>query len=412
MQFRCVLAAGLALVACGQKAATPIDAVTSDAVVGVDATCATFSAEAKIAPAAMLVVLDRTASMAQVGKWQAAREAIVTAIDDDAFDDVSLGLLAFPEPVSVPGPACIFQTPIYCSVALAPQIAVQLAGAAKSSAAAGVRHEILEYLTATQPQTSDVADSSPIYAALAGAYAQVGAVSDVDKRVVVLITDGGGSCTSIASPPRPAYNDNNGCSDWEQPATMAALVEGARLDATTPTETFVIGVPGSDSRGAQVGGYDTPPYSMRLALSTYAVAGSPSTIDPTCDASLEFSTTGADPATPCHIDLSDGAAFSSAPLAEALATIRGEALACTYALPELPQGQVLDRERVNVQLTLEGVASTLPRRAASTDTCTDAPCWDYDAQGQVELIGAACSSVKHAPEAKIEIYVGCATIIL
>lgn len=404
-----MLYASLALLGCGHQAAKPSDATPPGD--GLPA-CATFSATAQRAPAALLVVLDRTASMAQVGKWDAARSAIVQAIDDDAFDDVSLGLLAFPEPVSVPGPACIANFPIYCSVAIEPQIPVELAGAAKSSAPAGVRHDIASYLTSTQPETDDAADSSPIYAALSGAYQLIQAVSGVDKRAVVLITDGGGSCTSIASPARPAYIDNNGCSDWEEPPTLAALVEGARLDPTAPTETFVIGVPGSDSHGAQVGGYDTPPYSMRLALSTYAVAGSPSTIDPACDSTLPFSTTGADPAHPCHIDLSNGQTFSSAQLADALSTIRGDALACTYALPQLPEGEVLDPDRVNVTLTINGVATTLPRRSAPTDTCAATPCWDYDAQGQVELIGAACASVKHATDATIDIYLGCSTIVI
>src|SRR5262245_58595437 len=52
------------------------------------AACTTFSAEAKAKPAAMLIVLDRTASMSQLGKWAAAQTAIVDAIDKDVFDSM------------------------------------------------------------------------------------------------------------------------------------------------------------------------------------------------------------------------------------------------------------------------------------------------------------------------------------
>jgi len=399
------------LLGCASKRPAQSDAPIAPPPDGLPA-CATYSATAAQAPAALLFVLDRTASMAQVGKWDAARSAIVQAIDDDAFDGVSLGLLAFPEPTSVPGPACIFNFPIYCAVAIDPQVPVADAGIAKSTAPSGPRHDIAAYLAATSPETDDESDSSPIYAALNGAYQMIASVTGVDRRAVVLITDGGGSCTSIADPARPAYVDNNGCSDWEEPPTMSGLISGAQTDAATPTETFVIGVPGSDSNGGQVGGYDTPPYSMRLALSTYAVAGSPSTVDPACDSSLTFSQAGGDPAHPCHVDLSNGQTFSSASLADALATIRGNALSCTYALPQLPDGQLIVPDEVNVDLTVDGVESTLPRRSNPADTCAATPCWDYDAQGQVELIGAACSSVKRATTASIVIYVGCTTIVL
>src|SRR4051794_4499874 len=43
----------------------------------------TFHAEAQQVPAAMLIVLDRTASMSLQSKWAAAQQAIVLAIDDD-----------------------------------------------------------------------------------------------------------------------------------------------------------------------------------------------------------------------------------------------------------------------------------------------------------------------------------------
>src|ERR1700679_3487880 len=41
------------------------------------AACTTFSAQAQQAPAAMLIVLQRSASMSTSGKWTAAQQAII-----------------------------------------------------------------------------------------------------------------------------------------------------------------------------------------------------------------------------------------------------------------------------------------------------------------------------------------------
>jgi hypothetical protein len=157
--------------------------------------------------------------------------------------------------------------------------------------------------------------------------------------------------------------------------------------------------------------YDTAPYSMLLALSTYAVSGSPETVDPTCDQNLMFTKTGADPAKPCHFDLSNGNNFNSTALATAISTLRGKALGCVYDLPAAPPGQTIDPGQVNVVLTVNGTESTIPKRKDMTDMCATDPCWDYDANGKVTLIGAGCTEVSNSMSAKVEIYVGCATII-
>lgn len=386
--------------------------VTSSSDAGMDAgECAKFDAEAKPASAAMLIVLDRTASMSDNSKWGTAQLAIVQAIDTDAFDSMSLGMLTFPAPNSVPGPSCLFGFPIYCGVSTLPQVQVKQAGTDKSSASTGVRKEIYDYLVNHGPEGADLSDSSPIYGALNGAYQFIKGVPNVDKRMVVLITDGGGSCTSVSNPQRPAYVDANGCLDWEQPPVMAKLIDDARQNASTPINTFIVGVPGSDSFGNKVSGYDTPPYHMRLALSTYAVAGSPETVDPTCDKGAMFTQAGGDPAKPCHIDLSNNAAFNPSALADAITTLRRKALGCTYDLPEPPMGQTINKGQVNVVVTVDGTDYTIPKRSDKNDMCLVDPCWDYNDKGQVELIGITCSTVSTALSAKVQIFVGCATII-
>ena len=66
---------------------------------------------------------------------------------------------------------------------------------------------------------------------------------------------------------------------------------------------------------------------------------------------------------------------------------------------------------MNVVVTLDGKTTIVPKRSSPTDTCQASPCWDYDAGGQVVLIGVLCSDVQKSTNAKVEIQVGCATIV-
>lgn len=389
--------------------------------------CVTFTEEAEMAPAAMLVALDMSASMAGT-KWNAARQAVVTALDKDVFDNMSLGLVTFPSSYQPP-PQCLCTAiglpdlaqcaqlwPILtgapgvsCGVSAQPQVSVVSAGTLKSADATGVRKQILDYLSASTPiSTAD--DGSPIYEAMLAGYNALSLVPDVDKRVLVLVTDGGFSCTSLSNPQRPAFTDANGCQDWEHPDEVNDLIAEWRTSATTPTNTFVVGVPGSNSSGAPVGGFDTPPYAMLLALSTYAVSGSPLTVDPSCSSAATFVQGAPPPPSPCHIDMSNGLTFSATALADALAAIRGAALGCVYPLPEPPLGETIDPGQVNVEVTADGTTVQVPKRSDPSDTCDPVGCWDYTAALEVELLGATCDLVSTAQTAKVEIVVGCETI--
>lgn len=390
--------------------------------------CAKFNAEAQQSPAALMFILDGSASMNGT-KWSAAQLAVVQAIDTDVFDTMSLGLLTFPTGFQNP-PGCICaylgfdpqdpQSQQTCNALLAPgvscgvsplaQIPIQAAGTNKSNASTGVRHDIYQYLVTAHP-LSNSDDGSPIYDALVSGYNTLKG-TNIDKRIAVLITDGGFSCTSVANPARPGYPDGYQCPDWEYPDAVNKLISDARQDPTKPINTFIIGVPGSNSHATDpMFPYAVPPYSMLLALSTYAVSGSPDTVDASCDKSAVFSQTGADPTHPCHIDLSNGATFNAGALADAIAAIRGKALGCTYDLPDPPPGETIDPGQVNVVLTADGMDYVVPKRKDASDACQTDPCWDYDQSGKVELIGAACSTVSGAASAKVDIYVGCATII-
>jgi hypothetical protein len=376
--------------------------------------CAASHAEAQQAPAAMLVLLQASSSMNTPAiKWPAAQQAVVQAIDQDAFNTMSIGLLAWPSPNEVAGPACIFNLPVFCGAPGLPQIPVQLAGTEKSTDPTGVRHDIYKFLTSVAPisNLADPANSTPLYDAMNNAFTALQGVPKVTKRILAVLTDGGGSCTSLSTPQRPYYYDGNMCPDWEQPANINALLKKWNTDPSTPVDTFIVGLPGSNTHGETVGTYDTAPYSMLLALSTYAVSGSPSTIDPTCDSNLTFTQTGMDPAHPCHFDLSNGSTFNTMQLATAIASLRGKALGCTYDVPPPPMGMTFDKNQVNVVVTINGTPYEIPRRSSPTDMCATSPCWDYDMNGKIVLIGIACSTVSTTLDAKVDIYFGCATVL-
>jgi len=382
--------------------------------------CAKFSAAAKQSPAAMIFVLDASASMNNANKWGTAQLAVVQAIDKDAFDTMSLGLLIAPSNFT-PMPPClcnalggpgvcqiILPMGVSCGVSALAQVPLTPAGMNKSNAAMGVRHDMYQFLASAKPLSNND-DGSPIYDALNGGYKTLKGYK-IDKRIAVLITDGGFSCTSVSNPARAGDLDGNMCPDWEIPDTVNKLINDNRLDPAMPINTFIVGVPGSDSHGETQGMYDTPKYSMKLALSSYAVSGSPDTVDPSCDGKV-FTKAGADPTKPCHIDLSSGGSFNADALAQAITTIRGKALGCVYDLPTPPPGQSIDPTLVNVTATINGVTTTIPKRSQPSDTCDVDGCWDYNASNQVQLIGKTCNDVTSAMDAKVEIYVGCMTIL-
>lgn len=392
-----------------------------------DASCAKFSQEAKQASAALLFVVDGTASMAQSQKWGTAQIATITAIDKDSFDNTSLGLLRFPGSFTDP-PKCLcdyacaplggcdiatckvlaFPGGIACGVSFLPQVQIADSGTQKSNQG-GVRKGMYDYLANPQNgPVNDPSDASPIYDSLNAGYTSL-AAQNIDRRVLILITDGGFSCTSVANPTRPGYSDG-ACNDWEYPDSVNALIKGKHDDPQKPVNTFIIGVPGSDSTGQKQGTYATAPYNMLLALSTYAVSGSPETIPTDCDKSLTFSQTGAAPAKPCHFDLSKNT-FNADQLSTAIETIRGKALGCLFDIPTPPPGEVVDKNKTNVNLTLEGKTETIPKRSDPNDTCATSPCWDFKGDKQIELIGKACEDLSKAKQAKVEIFSGCTQIV-
>ncbi len=184
----------------------------------------------------------------------------------------------------------------------------------------------------------------------------------------MLITDGGFSCTSVSSPTRPGYSDGL-CLDWEYPDTVNALIKGASTDPDKPINTFVVGVPGSNSKGEVQGSYATAPYHMRLALSTYAVNGSPETIDPACDKDLPFTKNGGgDPIKPRHSRSLERRGLQPRRAGPRHRLHPRPGRGCTTTISGAPPRRVLDPGLVNVGVTVAGQSKTVLKRSNPADT--------------------------------------------
>jgi hypothetical protein len=408
-----VIAAGLATSCAAANSAyeenlPPADmsVASNDDLTGVIGGCVVSSTySAQQTPAAMMVLLDRSSSMASGNKFPTAAQAIISAIDEDVFDGMSLGLYMSPNVGTVNGPQCIFGLPVACGNPALAQVPLTAAGTMKSADGSGVRSRIYSAMANTSPDSSQ-GDATPLYGAMDASIKTLQGYN-TSKRILLVVSDGTIDCTSLASPSRPAYTDGNGCNDWEKPDNIISLLQTANLDPNKPIETFIVGVPGADTYDPQ--GVNYPPYHMRLALSAFAYAGSPSNVPANCTGKT-FTQAGGDPTVSCHFDMTQQGGFTSAALASVIAQVRGRVAACSYDLP-MPAGVVLDKALVNVVLTTDGKSQNLYRRQDPNNPCTGTGCWDYSSDGKVQLIGAACSAAQSAAKIDVKISVGCQTIV-
>jgi hypothetical protein len=367
-----------------------------------DGACAGETHIAEQAPASLVFVLDGSESMNSGGKWSSAALAIISAIDQDSFDTMSLGLLVSPNG-TVTGPSCVFGFPVACGSPALPQIPIKPAGKDKSTASTGVRSEMYKWLSSNSPKAGY--DGTPLWEALKTSYNFLKLSAAKSKLITVVITDGTASCASLSS--RGGYKDINGCLDWEFPTSLITLIKGAHDDASAPIYTFVVGVPGADTTGKDPN--KEPPYSARKALSAYAKAGAPEYVDPTCEGTWGMPE-NVDPAKSCHFDMSTSGAFDAKKLADAITKMRGAVLGCVYDLPKPTTGTV-DKSKVNVRIESKSGGTDLKKRSDASDTCATDGCWDYTADGRVELIGKACADAKALTDGRVTILVGCATLV-
>jgi hypothetical protein len=318
---------------------------------------------------------------------------------------MSVGLLAAPGPGNVSGPECLFGLPVPCVVPSSPQVALQEVGSGSSSQAGSLRAKVKSWLQGNGPTSGGFldADASPLYDATVQSLAALKAWPVDGKRLLLIVSDGSLSCTSLSN--RSAFQDANGCPDWENPQNFVSLLQGAHNDTAKPVLSFVVGVPGADTYDPSGATY--PPYHMRAALSAIAYAGAPEFVDPACTGKT-FAQGDPDPAVPCHFDMTKSA-LDSQNLASVIAQVRGKALGCVFELPEPENGGQVDTSLVNVQMNVGTGPQDIPRRSDPGDLCTGDYCWDYNGEGKIELIGKACDDLTSAPKAAVSVVAGCKT---
>jgi hypothetical protein len=223
-------------------------------------------------------------------------------------------------------------------------------------------------------QAEDPRGSTPTHDAYRYALGELGAVANIGQRFLVLITDG-----------TPTYALNcQGSGTPQDPADPAPLVPEAANALGRGIKTFVIGSPGSED--------------ARRSLSEMAEAGG--TAIPGCshDGQPRY----------CHFDMTEEADFAVG-LRDALASISGLALSCSYDIPAPPNGGVLDPSKVNVIFTPPDGQQELIGQSAP-GTCTDG--WQYSAnQSQVLLCGQTCDRVK-ASNGRLALEFGCSTRVI
>ena len=308
--------------------------------------CATATAKAESLPLHMVVVLDKSGSMCEVGpntaprdctdpmsKWQQVTRALNNFFASPQSKGITVSLIAFPSSSSSCD-ASSYETPIAADVTL-PDTSGQLAA---------------------QIEALDVGGSTPTTPALDGAINYGEAVAQRlagrGKVAVVMATDG--------------LPEN--CLD-NSIASASRIAEQAR--AAIPT--YVIGVG-----------------RLLDQLETLAAAGG------TKKAFIVSNETAGTVTT----------AFSAA-----LGEIRGESLACEYAIPDAPTGQSFDLGKVNVRYAASGAEATTLEYAAG---CTGGEGWRYDdvsAATKIQLCPGTCDRAKADQSAKLDVVLGCKTVV-
>lgn len=338
-------------------------------VEGIDAGCIYAEITGQLRPSNLLFILDRSGSMAcnlpedgqsspdcaqfplrrfpdLPSKWELTLSALGSALAAlEATGRVHAALSAFPETGSA------------CAITTEPQVPF----AFLNSVALATIKRTLDSLTPY--------GNTPMVGATILGYQyildQMRAGNLDGETFVVLLTDGEETCRT---------DEVSQLLNVDAPNALQLL--GIR--------TFVIGVPGSENASE--------------FLSALAVAGGTAR-SPDCFYGPE-PTDGN-----CHFDMTTTENFS-VDLLDALTSINGEILSCSFSIPETTGGASVDLTRVNV--ALNGI---------SIPFVANGPCaggiegWQYTpGNASIRLCGAACVEAQQ-PGSAVSIVLGCPTSI-
>ena len=334
------------------------DGAPTDTHLDPDATCLRDPEQSTRIPPSILILFDRSASMADcpdaavtncpgATKWAEATTAIeqlLLSLPKDlrfgikffGTNDDSCADADYAKPDVPIGPLSLTQVQIDCWL-----------GAASCAG-----------ITPMKPLT--LTEMAP---ALRGGIRYLRAIPADGARIVILITDG----------------DPSNCDATNQVADVIAAAANG-WGGTPKVRTYVIGVPGATVSN----------------LSQIASAGNGKRT-PSCVAGT------LDPLQACEYQI--GAGNVEADLQAALYDITNKARTCTFKIPP-PSGDAaaFDPGQVNVDVTTAGTTTELPRDTTQTNG------WDYtDGGDSVTIFGPTCDTILTDDTTTVDVVFGCPT---
>jgi hypothetical protein len=335
----------------------------STAVIDPSKACATGTASATLSGVNMFVMFDRSTSMNEQSnqngtRWQLTSAALKAFFASPDASGLTLALRFFPH--DQPAAGCSRQG---CDMAACAAPLVGLGALTAAAAPADTQEKALIDATdasvpAAQGGMMMNGQGTPIYAALGGALTWAKAQRQKtpnDRSVVVLVTDG----------------QANGC---DEDVTHIAQLAADAL-ASDGVLTYAIGLTGSQEND----------------INAIARAGG----------------------TNQGIFVKDGASTQQ-DLLTALGAIRGQVLSCDFPMPAPKPGAEVNTNLINVNYTNgAGMLATLAR-VGDAAACSDSPGWYYDDPAnpkRISLCPASCDAVTQDSAAKLDILLGCATVV-
>jgi hypothetical protein len=362
-----------------------VDASISDASVSSDATCAASTTEGHLVPLDLFIMLDQSSSMDEkVGtgmetRWSAVTKAIGDFVQRPEASGLGVGINYFGPTNSTCvtgkmcatdaecGPGCghcVLTSDVPFKYCEGPSCDAVYYARAETPIAPlpGNAQAILASLARHRPSTA-----TPSSAALQGAvtFTKQWAIDHPGRAVVVVFaTDGG-----------PSQCDTD-------PANIEQMAATAFNDLPS-IRTFVIGV-GSAVIPGSMGGM-----AGKALLDGIARSGGTMQAFMVSDADV------------------------TRQFVDALQAIRGSALQCAYTIPDA-MGKMLDFDKVNVRYTPGGGVGSIIPKVPNAAGCAMGEGWYYDDDRmptRILMCPATCDKFTKGMGGKVEIEVGCSTII-
>ncbi len=331
--------------------------------------CAYAEVESDLLPANILFVVDRSGSMnCNLPPLQSSQECEMSPVPADPMEPTKWSIItsALKDvfaalPAGTSAGLTYFSNDNVCGVQSMPNVGVNAMNQAQ-----------LDALTISLDNVSPKG-GTPIVGATILAYKHLHQQAQLQGNgFVVLITDGTDTCEPEAIPRLV---------DIEVPKARGVNIR-----------TFAIGAPGSE-RG-------------RALLSRVAWEG-----DTAVDSACNWNSMVADEGD-CHFDMTTSTDFAQ-DLADALAQISGKALTCEFDIPASPDGQAVDLSKVNVDYYAAGGDTKAPILKDESSACdAGADGWQYNAdQTKIVLCGSICDDVKADSAARVQIVLGCESVV-